>query len=70
MNFLSFYLLTAGLVFVVFLAAFWRDNSTSKQDRLSWTIILFGALFWGIVLPLALVERSRKLFRQNVLASR
>lgn len=70
MNFLSFYLLTAGLVFAVYLAAFWRDNSTPKQDRLSWIIILCGALFWGIVLPLAIVERSRKLLRHNALASR
>lgn len=69
-NFVSVYLLIAGLFFVVLLTAFWLDNSTSKQHRLSWMIILVGALFWGVVLPLAVIERSRKLFGQRVHAAR
>lgn len=70
MNFLSFYLLTAGLVFAVLLVAFWRDGSTSKRHQLSWVIVLIGSLFWGVVLPIALIERSRKLLRQQIVASR
>jgi threonine/homoserine/homoserine lactone efflux protein len=69
-NFVSIYLLTAGLFFLVLLVAFWFDGSTPKQHRLSWMIILIGALFWGVVFPLAVIERSRKLFRQNALVSR
>lgn len=69
-DFVSLYLITAALFFVVLLIAFWLDGSTSKQHRLSWMIVLLGALFWGVVLPFAVVERSRKLFRHRVLASR
>lgn len=70
-NFALIYLLTAGLFFVVLLAAFWLDGSTSKRHGLSWMIVLIGSLFWGIALPLALIERSRRLFKQHrVLASR
>jgi len=69
-NFGLFYLVTAGLVFVVLFAAFWLDDSTSKQHRLSWMIILIGSLFWGIALPLAVAERLRKLLRQRILANR
>ncbi|MCU0526200.1 MAG: hypothetical protein MUF72_15385 [Elainella sp. Prado103] len=70
MNLLSFYLFTAGLVFVVLLAAFWRDGSTSKRHQLSWMIVLIGSVFWGLVLPIAIIERSRKLLRQQIVASR
>ncbi|QYO67608.1 hypothetical protein [Leptolyngbya sp. 7M] len=69
-NFVSFYLLTAGLFFGILLAAFWLDGSTSKRHKLSWMIVLVGALFWGVVLPLAVLERSRKLFRHQVVAAR
>lgn len=69
-NFVSIYLLTAGLFFLILLLAFWLDNSTSKRHKMSWTIILVAALFWGIVLPLAVIERSRKLLKQRVLSAR
>jgi membrane protein DedA with SNARE-associated domain len=69
-NFVSLYLITAALFFVVLLAAFWLDGSTSKQHRLSWMVVLVGALFWGVVLPFAIVERSRRQFRHRVVASR
>ena len=69
-NFVSIYLLTAGLFFVLLLSAFWLDRSTSKRHQLSWIIVLIGSLFWGIVLPLAVIERSRKLFKQRALTSR
>jgi uncharacterized membrane protein YpjA len=69
-NLFSLYLTTAALFFIVLLLAFWMDRSTSKQHRLSWMVVLVGALFWGVVLPFAVIERSRKLFRQGVVASR
>lgn len=69
-TFVSFYLLTAGVFFVILLAAFWFDRSTSKSHRLSWLIVLVGALFWGIVLPLAVAERTRRLLRQKTLSTR
>lgn len=69
-NFAFIYLLTAGLFFVILLAAFWLDGSTSKRHGLSWMIVLVGALFWGIVLPLAVLERSRKMIRHRVVAMR
>jgi hypothetical protein len=69
-TFVSLYLFTAGLFFVVLLAAFWLDSSTSKRHQLSWAIILIASAFWGVALPLAVLERSRKLFRHKVPASR
>jgi hypothetical protein len=69
-NFLSFYLLTAGLFSVILFAAFWLDGSTPKQHKLSWLVVLVGALFWGIVLPVAVTERLRKLLRQRAFISR
>jgi polyferredoxin len=70
-DFVSLYLITAALFFIVLLLAFWLDSSTSKRHKLSWMIVLVGALFWGIVLPFAVIERSRKLFKHyGALASR
>ena len=69
-NFGLFYLVTAGLFFLVLFAAFWLDGSTSKRHRMSWVIVLIGSLFWGVVLPIAVAERLRKLLRQRILASR
>jgi hypothetical protein len=69
-TFVSLYLLTAGVFFGILLAAFWLDRSTSKSHRMSWLIVLVGALFWGIALPLAIVERTRRLMRQRSLSSR
>jgi polyferredoxin len=69
-NFLSIYLLTAALFFIILLTAFWLDGSTSKRHGLSWMIVLLGALFWGIVLPLAVIERTRKVLKQRIVASR
>lgn len=69
-NLVSLYLLTAALFFVILLVAFWLDGSTSKRHRLSWMIVLVGALFWGVVLPIAVIERSRKMFKHKSLASR
>jgi polyferredoxin len=69
-DFVSFYLLTAGLFFGILLAAFWLDGSTSKRHGLSWMIVLVGALFWGIVLPLAVLERSRRVFKHRMVSAR
>ncbi len=64
------YLVTAGIFFLVLFASFWLDGSTSKRHGMSWVIVLVGSLFWGIVLPLAVAERLRKLLSQRVLARR
>lgn len=69
-NFGLLYLVTAGLFSLVLFAAFWLDSSTSKRHGLSWMIVLVGSLFWGVVLPLAVAERLRKLLRQRILAAR
>ncbi|MBW4467484.1 MAG: hypothetical protein KME07_18820 [Pegethrix bostrychoides GSE-TBD4-15B] len=67
-NFALLYLATAGLFFLVLFTAFWLDGSTSKRHGMSWIIVLIGALGWGIVLPLALAERLRKLLRHRMAA--
>lgn len=69
-NVVLLYLVTAGMFFLVLFAAFWLDSSTSKRHSLSWIVVLVGSLFWGVVLPLALAERLRKLMRQRVLTTR
>lgn len=50
------YLLIASIVFLVWFLHFWNDTSTSKKDLISWVALLFGPLFWPVVLPLSLLQ--------------
>ncbi|MBF2000563.1 MAG: hypothetical protein IGS50_21575 [Synechococcales cyanobacterium C42_A2020_086] len=68
-NFAVLYLFVAVAFFVILLGAFLLDRSTPKQHALSWMIILVSAMFWGLVLPLAITERSRKFIRQRQFSS-
>ena len=70
MSFGEIFIILVPIFFVILLVAFWLDGSTSKRHRLSWMIVLVGALFWGLVLPIAVIERSRKMFKHKSLASR
>lgn len=54
------YLLIASIVFLVWFQHFWNDTSTSKKDLISWVALLFGPLFWPVVLPFSLLQINNK----------
>jgi len=59
-NLIALYLAIASLVFCVLLITFWLDHSTPKTDKKSWAIVLLSTAFWFVVLPLSLLEITRK----------
>jgi hypothetical protein len=69
-NLISLYLIIASLIFFILLGAFLLDGSTSKRNGMSWAVILIGTIFYPIVLPLSLIEISRKLLKQRYDASK
>lgn len=55
------YFLIALIVFLVWFQRFWSDTSTSKKDVISWVALIFGPLFWPVVVPFSLFQiNSRK----------
>ncbi|XZO03598.1 MAG: hypothetical protein ACM65L_07755 [Microcoleus sp.] len=52
------YFLIASMVFLVWFQRFWNDTATSKTDWISWVALVFGPLFWPVVLPLSLLQIS------------
>ena len=59
---LSTYIMGTVITLGICLRAFLRDRSTPKTDKMSWIVLLEATLFWPIVLPLACVERTMKVF--------
>lgn len=58
-----FYLIGTTLTFGLLLGAFLLDNSTSKSDLSSWTVVVVGSLFWVICLPSVLYKAITTLRR-------
>ncbi len=54
------YFLIASIVFLVWFQRFWQDTTTSKKDLISWVALVFGPLFWPIVLPFSLLQINNK----------
>lgn len=54
------YFLIASIVFLVWFQRFWQDTTTSKTDLISWVALVFGPLFWPIVLPFSLLQINNK----------
>ncbi|MEK0182829.1 hypothetical protein [Microcoleus anatoxicus] len=54
------YFLIASMVFLVWFQRFWKDTATSKTDWISWVALVFGPLFWPVVVPLSLLQISIK----------
>ncbi|WP_377476927.1 MAG: hypothetical protein P2A85_00150 [Microcoleus anatoxicus] len=52
------YFLIASIVFLVWFQRFWNDTATSKTDWISWVALVFGPLFWPLVLPLSFLQIS------------
>jgi polyferredoxin len=48
------YFSIASIVFLVWFQRFWSDTSTSKKDVISWVALIFGPLFWPVVVPFSL----------------
>ncbi|MBE9180102.1 hypothetical protein IQ268_16140 [Oculatella sp. LEGE 06141] len=51
------YSLVGLLIFSIYLSAFLLDKSTPKTDIASWFVVLLGAAFWVIVLPVSLYRK-------------
>ncbi|MEG4465765.1 hypothetical protein QUB47_02710 [Microcoleus sp. AT9_B5] len=54
------YFSIALIVFLVWFKSFLNDTATSKKDVISWIALIFGPLFWPVVLPLSLLQISSK----------
>ncbi|MFM9268445.1 hypothetical protein [Tychonema sp. BBK16] len=54
------YFLIASIVFLVWFQRFWQDTTTSKTDLISWVALVFGPLFWPVVLPFSLLQINSK----------
>lgn len=48
------------MVFVYWFLLFYNDQSTPKNDLVSWTFLIITPFFWPIVLPISSWELSRK----------
>ncbi|HEY9640843.1 MAG TPA: hypothetical protein V6C57_10185 [Coleofasciculaceae cyanobacterium] len=55
-NFVALYLTVALLVFCLLLSGFLWDDSVSRTDKRSWWVIVLGATFWLIVIPVSIAE--------------
>ena len=55
-----------SMVFIYWLMVFWQDESTPKNDLVSWLFLIIAPLLWPIVLPISSWELSRKAIK-NVL---
>lgn len=64
------YLIITLVAFLVLLGAFLSDGSTPKVDKLSWTVLVLGSVFWLIAIPLSFGEVLRKLIRPKKLAAK
>ncbi|MBW4661323.1 MAG: hypothetical protein KME15_21830 [Drouetiella hepatica Uher 2000/2452] len=62
-NLVTLYFIVALLVLSVLLLAFWLDRSVPKTDKKSWAVVILGAFFWFVVLPLSFVEVIHKLLK-------
>ncbi|HLO52532.1 MAG TPA: hypothetical protein VK211_29300 [Kamptonema sp.] len=60
------YLIIALVVFCIWFKKFWGDATTPKDDRISWIALAIGPLFWPIVLPLSILELTRKKSRVQI----
>jgi hypothetical protein len=50
----------AFLVFSLSLRAFLKDDSTPKNDLVSWLVVLVATVFWPLVLPSILRKKLLK----------
>jgi threonine/homoserine/homoserine lactone efflux protein len=57
---IALYLPVACVLFCIFLSGFLTDDSASKTDLISWMAVLIGAVFFPIVIPVALTEKLLK----------
>lgn len=56
-TFLAYLYLSVGLLVLgICLSAFAKDTSTPKTDLESWVILAITAVFWPVVVPLALLS--------------
>ncbi|MEL4898395.1 hypothetical protein [Crocosphaera sp. Alani8] len=54
------YWVIALIVFLVWFRIFWNDETTAKNDFFSWMVLIIGASFWVVALPLAILELAIK----------
>jgi hypothetical protein len=54
------YFSIALIVFLVWFKSFWNDTATSKNDLISWIVLVIGPLVWPVVLPLSILQITSK----------
>jgi len=54
------YVSIALIVFLVWFKSFWNDTATSKNDLISWIVLVIGPLVWPVVLPLSILQITSK----------
>ncbi len=54
------YITVASAVFVYWLGLFIADTSTPKNHVDSWLVLLIAPWFWPIVVPMSILELTRK----------
>ncbi len=54
------YFSIALIVFIFWFKSFLNDSATSKTDLISWIALIFGPLFWPVVVPLSLLQITSK----------
>ena len=57
---LTYYVVGALTVFIIWLSLFWEDLRTPMSDKSSWIVLLVATLLWPLSLPMSLIELSRK----------
>lgn len=57
---LNIYLIGALASSGIWLSAFFKDQTTSKFDTTSWTIVVIATILWPVSVPLSLKERYSK----------
>jgi hypothetical protein len=62
-NFVVLYLTVGLLVFCILLSGFLLDDSVSKTDVTSWLVVIFGTIFWLLIIPFSFVEVTCKLLK-------
>lgn len=59
-NIVAWYWTITLIVFAYWFMLFYHDQSTPKNDIVSWSFLLITPLLWPIVLPISSWELSQK----------
>jgi len=59
-NVMAWYWTISLMVFVYWFILFYQDQSTPKNDLISWTFLLIAPFLWPLILPISSWELSHK----------